>query len=75
MPLNSAEEKKVRGFLASKTDNHVCQVCGGRDWAVGDLLNLSHLRENLAQPVVVVMCRSCANVQLFDAIAVGLVRQ
>jgi hypothetical protein len=69
--LSKADEKKVRRWLKGKTDNHVCQTCGGQGWYIGDVVLLMHMRdESIAQPVIQVMCETCANVQLFDALAI-----
>lgn len=73
MKLSTASSKKVSDWVSSKIDHHVCQTCGGEEWAVGDMLALPcPLRSGAAQPVIVLQCAKCACVKLFDAIAVGI---
>jgi hypothetical protein len=63
----------VVNWIMLKVPQYRCAFCGGQTWSVGDVV-MPPLASNPAagHPVVAVQCATCARVDFFDAVSVGL---
>lgn len=81
--LTNEEKNQIGDWFDEKSgSNHQCSTCGLSDWSVGDTyvvapiysLKGSFYSRGPMSPLVVLMCKNCANTQFYNAIAIGLKR-
>lgn len=69
-------QKIVNNFNNYVPDGIKCPICGKNDWILGDsIAELSLGRDEdgyVIAPVVLLSCKNCGNVQLFNAFKLGI---
>lgn len=70
------KEKVVREWIAAKVPGYRCAFCGGEDMNIGDVWAMPQaavlLPGGQVTPLVPVICKTCARVDLFSAIDIGI---
>lgn len=71
--MSPENDRMVIDWIMGKVPEWACTFCGGRQWAVGEVV-MPPLANDLTKgsPQVIVQCAVCAYVHHFDAFAVGL---
>jgi hypothetical protein len=84
MVLDLERQQLVLAWLSARAPNRHCSLCGGGDFAIGPELMvaipLSRPPEADEQrgpsrtyPMVLVICKGCANMRFFSANTIGIV--
>lgn len=78
MLLNSRQKEKVLNWFATKHLNTNCPCCGSDKWSVGDIIGATvHTSKGISLggesiPMLQIVCSTCAYVNLFAAVPMGL---
>jgi len=74
MPVTAKQEIKIQNWLKKDAPNCTCSMCGNNTWSIGDIIapTVTIQGRNMdisedSRPMVQVICRQCAKVELFDA--------
>ena len=77
MPLTDQQQAQFTAWLNDNTAGNSCRMCGASDWVPGDIIGAHGVGGGLTGEtfiqVVMLNCDNCAHIELFNAVAIGLV--
>lgn len=77
--MTEEQKEKVKRHLQAAPLDMSCQICGTREWSLQGRFHVltamnaeGNAEPDVGLPTVVLTCKGCRQVRMFDAAAIGL---
>jgi hypothetical protein len=81
-PLSEAQKQRAREILQSRFTDRTCPSCGGEQWGLQERLHVmpaidpsGTVDPSMGFPALILTCKECFQVRLFNAAQMGIVER